>query len=179
MVQQKNRPAYLNLSPSDSAFNGKAKTAKFSPKSIAGDSIKEERGAMSDVCPSIHTSSLTYPTLCRIQTESAQAIDTRSRRRKIFGRSTGSQNSEQKENGSRNSKENQREPGPATPVSMSTSMPGSPSTKRPSTDDGIAKLPQRRKRSVDASKPTDRLSLFGGTLSLSRARKPAPRVQSS
>lgn len=155
----KNRPAHLNLYPSDPALNSKSKMAKFSPKSIAEESLREERSAMSD-------------------TESPLALESRSKRRRIFGRSTGSANSEQKENGSRNSKEHQRDMGPATPNSLSTSIPGSPSTKRGSTEDGSVKYPQRRKRSVDTSKPSDRLSLFGGSLSLTRSRKPAPRVQS-
>ncbi|KAL5507750.1 BOI2 [Sanghuangporus vaninii] len=153
----KNRPAYLNLSPSEHSLNGKSKAPTLSPRSA--QESKEERAALSD-------------------TESAHAIESRSRRRRLFGRSTGSANSDQKENGSRNSKEQQRDLGPTTPVSFSTSTPGSPSTKRGSTEDGSVKFPQRRKRSVDASKTSDRLSLFGGSLSLSRSRKPPPRMTS-
>ncbi|KAH8118838.1 hypothetical protein DFH11DRAFT_1569588 [Phellopilus nigrolimitatus] len=156
----KNRPAYLNLSPSDNSLSTRAKSigANFSPKSAMDESIRDDRAALSD-------------------TESA-ALDNRSRRRRIFGRSTGSSHSDQKDSASRNSKEAAREASTTPIPSVPGSLPGSPSTKRGSTDDGSMKNHQRRKRSVDASKPTDRLSLFGGTLSLTRSRKPPPRVQS-
>lgn len=93
----------------------------------------------------------------------------------MFGRSTVSANSDPKEPNGRPSNETRR--GATTPVSVSMSLPGSPSTKRGS-EEGGAKPRQRRKRSTDASRPTDRLSLFGGSISIGRARKPAPRVPS-
>ncbi|KAI5117045.1 hypothetical protein M0805_007902 [Coniferiporia weirii] len=154
----KNRPTYLNLSPSDNSLNFRAKSAKFSPKLAVDESAREERAALSD-------------------SESTRALDSRSRRRRIFGRSTGSAHSDQKDTASRHSKEATHDAG--TPVSASTSLPGTPSGKRGSADDASVKTHQRRKRSVDATKnSSDRLSLFGGSISISRSRKPPPRVQS-
>lgn len=80
----------------------------------------------------------------------------------MFGRSTGSAHSDSKDTLGR--------------ATTPTSVPGSPSTKRESIEDG--KATQRRKRSVDASRSHDRLSLFGGSISLGRGRKPPPRPQS-
>ena len=125
----------------------------------------------------IHLFLFSYYTLVAnhyLKTDSTQALDSRNRRRKLFGRSTGSSNSDQKEGTRCDSKEHQ----PLTPASGSISVPESPSTKRGSTEDGV-KNSQRRKRSVDGSKTSDRLSIFGGNLSLSRSRKPPPRVQSA
>lgn len=95
----------------------------------------------------------------------------------MFGLSSSSAASSHdvKDNSSRHSKE----------TATISSLPGSPSTapKRGFAEDNVTPRHQRTKRSVDASKPADRLSLFGsgfvGSLGKSsKTRKAPPRYSS-
>ena len=60
---------------------------------------------------------------------------------------------------------------PPSPVSKEVTTPRSDITPI----DGGVRLRQPRKRSLDTGRETSRLSFFGNTIALGKARKPAPR----
>ena len=96
--------------------------------------------------------------------------ETKSRRRRIFGRSAESASIKEKagsikDSASRTSKEGT----PITPSEAGKSEQG---------DDVPPMRRHSKKRSTDERKASDRLSLFGNTFSgtLGKARKPVPRL---
>ena len=101
-----------------------------------------------------HCSKLTH----EIQGETAKNPEARTMRRRVFGRSE-STSSKDKDSPSRNAKE------PSTPISSVSPL-----------DDNVSKH-GNRKRSIDGTRGSDRLSIFGGafTGSLGKTRKPPPR----
>lgn len=106
---------------------------------------------------------------CLSQSETTQ-LDQKAKRRRLFGRSAESASIKEKasslrDNSSRHSKE-------STPVvAIDPSKPGG-------TEEVAPTRRTSRKKSSEERKPSDRLSLFGGSLSgtLGKGRKPVPKL---
>ncbi|KAH9942598.1 hypothetical protein B0H21DRAFT_751037 [Amylocystis lapponica] len=157
--EPKSRPAQLVLSPSPSE-------GALGLKAVGGDrtpgAADEDRTALSEG-------------------ETSHAPESsKGKRRRLFGRSADS-GSLKKSNSIRDFAINGSKDAitPVTPPSAS----GSPTdTKNGGTEEDTGTRRQARgRRSVDASKPSDRLSLFGGTFSgtIGKARKPPPRLSAT
>ncbi|EPQ58889.1 hypothetical protein GLOTRDRAFT_135903 [Gloeophyllum trabeum ATCC 11539] len=103
--------------------------------------------------------------------ETAQASPTKAKKtaRRMFGRSVDSSSPREKDKESLKSKEG------ASPMSATSKRESSKSDEQ-----SVVSRHSKGKRSVDATKSTDRLSLFGGTFSgtLGKSRKPPPRYSS-
>jgi len=157
---QKTRPSQLNLSPSDGNLGG---------RNVVSDNVvtlDDDRTAMSEVRDALIFEPLRKINSVLTQSEIPNTGSSRnSNRRKMFGRpfeSNGSPTHGDGENGKGTV---------STPISFT-------STKRDSIEESTPpKTHRRSKRSLDNNKPSDRLSLFGGTFggSIGKSRKPPPR----
>ncbi|GLB34278.1 putative sterile alpha motif containing protein [Lyophyllum shimeji] len=146
----KGRPAHLMLSPSDGALKESAKAVSDVPEVEE----EEDRGVASD----------------------GEAVQNKSMRRRIFGRSHDSSISKASSTNSRHSKD-----GSITAPSTIAEKDNSREKDKDKDKDSSSTRHGRSKKSVDGGKGGERLSIFGGTFpgTLGKNRKPPPRYSAA